>query len=693
MFAALLSTAPPGLADEEATLAPVTVTATGEASDGYRASRTRVGKVEQDPHDVPQAITTVTRSLLDEQDANTLREALRNVSGLTFNAAEGGRSGDNMMLRGFYTFGDIYLDGIRDTAQYNREVFNLEQVDVLRGAAAMLFGRGQAGGVINQVSKMPTLYGGSKIEAGIGSDGYLETKVDFNRRLGENTALRINLMAREEGSARVNPVTGTEPEVHRMGVAPSITFGLGTEHQLTLSYYYLKGQDRADYGIPFINRRPDAVAGSQRKYWGINNSFDDSETGIATANYVFRIAPDTQWRTVLRSANYKRSYWAVAPSATLPPAAVTTAGQAKTREFDTDNFVLQSDLNTAFTVFGMKNEVVAGVEYLKEKSERWGLRNQGTAASAFYSPGQVLGQPSTYDGDTVSGYVQDTLEFVPNWRLTAGIRRDVMKADYVSATGNPQTVRGFSGDFGENSYRTGLSWQPDPAQHYYLGWSNSFSPTADLYQLSGNQFPAERAQVTEIGAKWLLFDGNLAFRTALYHAVKEWERNTDLEADSSNSILTKKRESDGIELELAGRITDAWEVFGGVSFIDAEILQTIATASPTYVGKLPRNTPKRTANLWTTYKLGGGWKVGGGLDYKSERLGYVPSSANPYNPNAIPSYTRWDAMVAYEQPKYTVRLNVQNVFDKLYYDALYDNGGFTVPGQARRFILSGEYRF
>ena len=135
----------------------VTVKANAEQQDGLRATKTRVGKVVQDPHDVPQAITTVTRKLIEEQEANSLREALRNVSGLSFNAAEGGRSGDNMMLRGFYTFGDMYLDGIRDTAQYNRELFNLEHVDVLRGAAAMLLGRGQAGVVINQVSKTPML--------------------------------------------------------------------------------------------------------------------------------------------------------------------------------------------------------------------------------------------------------------------------------------------------------------------------------------------------------------------------------------------------------------------------------------------------------------------------------------------------------------------------------------------------------
>jgi len=124
---------------------------------GYQATKTRVGKVLQDPQDVPQAITSVTHDLMHDQQISSLRDALRNVSGLTFNAAEGGRGGDNFNLRGFYTFGDIYLDNMRDTAQYYRETYNLDQVDVLRGSAAMLFGRGQAGGVINQVTKMAKL--------------------------------------------------------------------------------------------------------------------------------------------------------------------------------------------------------------------------------------------------------------------------------------------------------------------------------------------------------------------------------------------------------------------------------------------------------------------------------------------------------------------------------------------------------
>jgi catecholate siderophore receptor len=152
-----------------------------QSSDGYQATKTRVGKVLQEPHDIPQAVTTITNSLIKDQQLSSLREALSNVAGLTFNAAEGGRAGDNMMLRGFYTFGDIYLDGIRDTAQYNRELFNIEQVDVLRGSAAMLFGRGQAGGVINQVSKMAKLKDENKVTASIGSYSYHQGTADFNK--------------------------------------------------------------------------------------------------------------------------------------------------------------------------------------------------------------------------------------------------------------------------------------------------------------------------------------------------------------------------------------------------------------------------------------------------------------------------------------------------------------------------------
>jgi catecholate siderophore receptor len=738
VVAGLLGAADVALAEEDKTLSAVTVTATQEPPDGYRASKTRVGKVVQDPHDVPQAITTVTRALMEEQEANSLREALRNVSGLTFNAAEGGRSGDNMMLRGFYTFGDMYLDGIRDTAQYNREVFNLEQVDVLRGSAAMLFGRGQAGGVINQVSKTPMLYGINKAGVGVGSNGFQELKADLNQRIGDTTAIRLNVMNRDEGSARSNPYTGSQPEIHRTGVAPSIAFGLGTDHEVTFSHLWVKTRDTADYGIPFVSGRPNEAMAKAGNYYGVDANFDNSDTNITTASYLYKISPDTQWRTVLRKANYKRSYWAVAGQGTLT--AASTSGQAKTREFETDNYVMQSDFNTAFSLLGMRHEVVTGVEYLREESIRWSLRNLGTTNNPMYVPGSFTGTATTYSGDTYSAYVQDTVEFIRNWKATLGIRRDEMRAQYSS-------LNSPSLNFGQWSYRTGLSWQPDPAAHYYVSWSDSFSPTADLYQLSGGELPPERSQVSEVGGKWLFMDGDLSFRTAIYTASKDWERNTDLE--STAALLSKKRTTNGIEFEMAGRITSNWEVFGGIALMAARVNEQYegtatgqtfaqATSNGTANGGLgyatgeaadasqlmytsrsqqvseghrPRNTPAFTANLWTTYRFAPDWKAGLGFEAKSSRAGYgvgtcgtasqnattrlwsYSNCSTNFAPNTVPGYVRWDAMLTYEQPSYSIKFNIQNLFDRVYYDALYDNGGFTIPGQARRFILSSEFKF
>ncbi|MBN8443074.1 MAG: TonB-dependent siderophore receptor [Thauera sp.] len=684
-------------------LPAVTVQAAGEAvQDGYRATTTRVGKTLQDPHDIPQAVTTVTNTLMEEQQVGSLREALRNVSGLTFNAGEGGRSGDNMNLRGFYTFGDMYLDGIRDTAQYNRETFNLEQIDVLRGSAAMLFGRGQAGGVINQVSKTPLLGDRGKITGSLGTHDYREVTGDFNKQLGETTALRLNLMKRDEGSIRENPVTGAEAEVHREGVGVSLTTGLYTDNEITLNHYYLKTADNPDYGVPFdsATKRPSRRYDAE-DFWGTRDTFDDSETNITSLVHQLKLSPKAELRTQLRYATYDRAYWAAAPSNTRAPTVDLTAGQSKTRRSETENLTLQSDLTARADLFGMKHELLAGFEYLKEDSVRWSLRNQGTAASARYSAGVVNTPATRYEGETIAVYVQDTIEFVPDWKFTVGLRRDELDATY-SAVNSPKL------NFGETSMRTGLSWQPSADTHYYLSYSDSFSPTADLYQLSGGEYPPERSNVTELGAKWLLLEGDLALRAALFRAEKEWERNTDLE--STAAILTKKRRTDGIEFEVAGRITPNWEVFAGLALMDADILQVaenrntsgvVTKADPRLKGQMPRNTPAATFNLWTTYALGQGWKVGGGVEAKTERYAYSPSTANASNifvngdfkPNTAPAYARWDAMLAYEQPKWAARLNVKNLFDKVYYDQVYDNGGFTVPGTRRTVILTGEYKF
>lgn len=677
---------------------------------GYQATKTRVGKTYQDPQDIPQAVTTVTKELMHDQQVGSLREALRNVSGLSFNAAEGGRGGDNFNLRGFYTFGDIYLDNMRDTAQYYRETFNLEQVDVLRGSAAMLFGRGQAGGVINQVTKMAELNDKNTITGSVGQYDYHQFTGDFNKRLTETAAIRINVMDRHDETYRTNPATGDHPEFDRSGIAISFGAGIGTENEFFVNHVTTRTRDVPDFGIGFVNKRPvdrTVATGVQndKTFYGGSQNFDDSDVHITTGIFTHKFTDNTQLRTQLRSGSYKRAYWAKTPQGTaanaVPTDSTLVLGGNQAAKLDYDTVNLQSDFSTKFKLTGMEHQLLAGVEYLKEDQYRQNLANIGTANNPSYNQSNVTGTPTKFNADNYAVYAQDSIEFIPNWNFLFGMRRDEMRADYSSAT-SPQL------SYGENSYRSGLSWHQTPDTHYYLSWSDSFSPTADLYQLTVTPQPPERSRTTELGAKWLFLDGDLAFRTALYHTVKDWERNTDLQ--STSTILTKRRRTDGLELELTGKVTESWDIFAGLAFMDAKILEVAENVNATtgvitpgfagYKGQRARNTPPMTANLWTTYTFAGNWKVGGGFESKGERFGYNPSGAagnnfvnGKFSPNVAPGYTRWDAMLAYEEKKWAVRLNVKNVFNKVYYGDIYDNGPFSVPGNRRQAILTTEYKF
>ncbi len=693
--------------------------------DGYQATKTRVGKTLQDPHDIPQAVTTVTNQLMHDQQVGSLREALRNVSGLTFNAAEGGRAGDNFMLRGFYSFGDIYLDGVRDTAQYNRETFNLEQVDVLRGSAAMLFGRGQAGGVINQVSKMAELNDNNMISGSLGNYDYHQFTGDFNKKLTDTAAVRVNVMDRHDETYRTNPSDGDRPETDRKGVAVSFGAGIGTENEFFLNHIYTQTRDVPDFGIRFdVDKRPlseSANGRTDKTFWGNSDNFDDSDTRMTTAIFTHKFNDDTQLRTQIRDADYKRGYWAKTPGTVLPTDNNKIGGNV-TRKMHYETFNVQSDFSTELDLAGMKHEVLAGAEYLKEENYRNALAPINPVTGAPYTVtgaaltaaiaangvtynrhiASLTATPAKFDADNYAVYVQDTVEVVKDWKVLFGMRRDELRSQYSSVT-SPKL------SYGENSYRAGLSWQPTDVAHYYAAWSDSFSPTADLYQLTVAPQPPERSKTFEVGTKWLFMDGDLAFRTALYTSTKDWERNTDLE--STSAILTKKRRTNGLELEATGKLTEDCEVFAGVSFMDAEILEVaeninattgaITVADARFKGVRPRNTPAATFNFWTTYALTNAWRVGGGIEAKGERTAYQPGATNGgavfagggFHPNYAPGYARVDAMVAYEQPKWAVRMNVKNLLDKEYYDAVYDNGGLVTPGNGRQAIVTTEFKF
>jgi len=677
---------------KEAELKPVTVTDERDRLPAYQPGITSVGKVPQLTRDIPQSVTIVPESLIHDRNADTFREALRNVPGLTFNAGEGGRIGDNITLRGYSVVGDLYLDGIRDIAQYNRETFNVERIEVLRGSSSMLYGRGSTGGIINQVSKEPVLVDKASLAVTGGSYQYRRAILDVNQRVGEDAAIRLNAMATDADGFR----DGVRTE--RWGVAPSVRWGIGMPDEFALSYYFLKYDDIPDYGVPYFQGKPVPVP--VENFYGMARAdYQRDNAGIATASWTHRFDAKTTFKSVLRSGDYERDLWAVAPR--LAPGTValtettTVNRQRQARGGEERTLTSQNDLVTEQHAFGMRHLLLAGVELVREKAERW--NTTGTVANpptllfqpdpwvdlpAGYFDSVIRTNPVSYTARTVGIYAQDTADIAPSWKAVLGARFDRFDADYDRAPPAGPLSRLDK----VWSWRTGVLYQPDDLQTWYAMYGTSFNPSGELYSLDerGANTPPEKNRNFELGTKWDLADGDLSVRAAIYRSEKTNERNTDLEVSVEQNLLSGRRHTDGIEVEAAGRITPDWEVFAGAArqrgVIDEATGQQAAT-----LGKVPLNTPDYTASLWTVYRFGSRWRVGGGLEAVGRRYG------NNTNTVEAPAYRRWDAMVSYTAPAYEVRLNGMNLTDEDIYEGVYQ--GHVVPGAKRTFQLTLEYRF
>lgn len=685
----------------------------------YTVKTTKAGKFEQDVAEVPQAITIVPDTLLTDQNATTLEEAMKNVPSVTFNSGEGGRIGDNINIRGFYTFGDMYVDGIRDTAQYNRDVFNDAAIEVLRGSASMLFGRGQAGGVINQVFKKPFLDNKSNVSVIGGSFDYFRSTADVNFVIDreQSSAFRINAVVQDSGSSR-NQVTN-----HTQGVAPTYSWGIGTYNQIDASYYYLKTNLVPDYGIGFNtqSKNPVNVVGST--FSGTIADIENNVTQFGTLSQNYSFDKDTSLVTKLKYSNYTRSLWSNKGRGQNPngdwyqqnPYPVQNLALAGPRGANEETLAFQSDFNKTLNTWGLGHTLLGGVEYYREHVYRYGYDSTGCATS--YSPSNtgwitvnnnnlikdtckngyanlVKNNNSvfSYQSNSYAIYGQDMIELTRGIKVMGGFRNDWLNAVY-NQPNNPSGLKNQGLDFSSPSYRAGLLYEPMPNfGTFYLSWSDSFSPTADLYQLSaGAALPAETSELTEIGYKGDINDLGLSFRATAYHQVKNYERNTDLE--STAQLRSQRRHTDGLEFEVTGSITEKWDIFSGIGLMDSRIDIPANPAATQMVGKAPSNSTPYTFNLWTTYQLPYGWKIGGGVNGMGRRNVYGQTGAAYNAPNWVQAQATVDGLIQYDAKQYTVRLNGYNLFNTTNYVSLYENGGFAVPGTYQAFQLGLTYKF
>ena len=336
---------------------------------GYKANSSASSKYVKPLLDTAQTITVVPQKIIKEQQALSLRQVLSNVSGITFDAGEGGRSGDTINIRGFSATNNMQVDGLRDSSQNNRtDTFNIEQVEVLKGPNSVFGGAGTTGGAINQISKAPKSRDFVAVGAGLGTDEYRRLTLDANQTLegvGVDSAFRFNIMAHENNVPGRNDI-----DRERYGIAPSLTIGLSEDTRATLSYFYQTDDNLPDYGLPALNGK--VLDGVDRKnYYGWREVDNEKITSNALTlklehelNDSTRLENQTRYSRIHRDTTVSASQLKISPAT---PGLYEPAGpQGSRRDAVTDMWVNQLGLTTEFNTGGLSHEVLVGGEISRE---------------------------------------------------------------------------------------------------------------------------------------------------------------------------------------------------------------------------------------------------------------------------------------------------------------------------------------
>ena len=605
-------------------LKPITIVEKAEAPEGkdaLRATTTNFGKGKQELRDIPQSVTVVTEKLIDDRNLDTLKDVLHNTAGVTFLAAEGGE--EDIRLRGFSlaTTGDIFVDGMRDPAFYERDTFNNDRIELLRGSASMLFGRGSTGGAVNQVSKLPRAMDENEVSTTLGDYNYARVTGDFNINAGENAAIRINAMATKADN------NGAGSSLNKKGLAAYLRFGIGTADEFLVSIYSLVNNNGMNYGLPWIKPTVTSLISETTvnskldpsAYFGMGSDYNDGSARNTTLSHTHRFDNGGELKTALRGGNYTRDQragtvrncvrsttnpecpaTAVTIDAFGPSTIITRGNNLKIQ--DLTSLYGQSDYSQKFEAWGFQHAVIAGVDFGRESKNVF-------AASALTKPKTLAGTPndgasvpewsrvlrksSAFSAENLGVYAQDMVQVAPAWKVLSGLRYDSMRGSFdnigtTATTSYAQTI-------GDWSPRVGVLYQPNPLHSYHFSWGTSFNTSADTYSynaLSANTAP-EQSRNIEIGAKLDMADKRFTTRLALFQSTKYNERNTDPDSAATALLLSGQRHASGLEIDLTGRLTPAWEIYGSYMWMPDAVIDIAAPTAGAgdRAGERPALTP------------------------------------------------------------------------------------------------------
>ena len=721
--AALAQSVEPARSDSALPVVRAKATTETSGKDDYQATETRIGKGKQELRDIPQSITVVTEKLIDDRNLDTMKELLKNTAGITFQAAEGGE--EDIRLRGFplQSTGDVFIDGMRDPAFYERDTFFYDRLELLRGSASMLFGRGSTGGAVNQAMKTPRLLDENQIEVTMASHNSLRAVGDFNVKTGEASALRVGTMIHKADN------NGAGSSIDKTGLAGTYRWGIGERDEFSATIYSLRNDNGMNYGMPWI--RPNASSSvaettllplDPTAYYGMASDYNRGSATYGLITHTHRFDASTELVTKVRKADYTRDQragtvrFAAASAqadktavtlATFGPDTVITRGtQLKIQDMQT--LTAQSDFAAKFKAIGVEHSLQAGVDFADEKKQVYGALSAAQGGVVPTKPSTKVGTPedgawideslrklrttSEYRSKGWGAYVQDLVTIAPQWKLLAGLRYDSLDGDYdgysiPNNAATPVSTSSYRMRVSEASHRAAVLFQPNELMSFHLGAATSFNTSGDAYSLgaSNADIPPEQSINVELGAKIDSADGKLTSRFAIFRSTKLHERNTD---PLVNLItLSGKRHAAGFEADFTGRLAEGWELFASFMWMPVAKIDVSAANSGEMEGDRPSLTPRYSGTLWSTYQLTPKWRLGAGLNGRS---GQQPNR----NPGFYaPKFVTGDLMAEYTmiQDQLSFKLNVSNVTNKLYADSLYT--GHYVPGTGRIVSLTGSYKF
>lgn len=681
------------------------VTVQGDKDLGYSPIfSTGATKSNAPLRDVPQTVNVISQQLIHDQAAKSMQDVLRNVPGVGMSNGDGQR--DQVTIRGFSAISDQFIDGVRDDSLYFRDLSNIERIEVLKGPAAVLYGRGSSGGLINRVSKKPQAGNFGEVTVNVGSNDFKRTSFDVNTGLNDKLALRVTGAYEDSGSFR------DQGFIERSSIAPALSIKFNDDTKLLLQGELAKDKRITDFGIPSLNGRPVDVPSST--YYGSGNARRDDTT--ATEVYSGTVVLDHRFNDVLSVRNATRYYnYDLNRNNTLPGGTVDTVtqtvgrnrGEIKRQE---DGYFNQTDFTFKNALGGFKQEWLLGLELAQQNKDAQFASQSNIDRVNIFNPGGKIAPPisdavrnsdasiPSHNVVKVLGvYAQDQISLLPELKALLGIRYDT----FTQNTEFARKLEALARTDKVWSPRAGLVWQPSETASYYVSYSKSFQPSAESFGLAANNAD-NKPEVTEnreIGSKLDFLDGAFSVTASLFNLVRSDVKTSD---PSKPGVLISvgEQRTNGIELTANGRLSQDWDVSAGYAYLDGLFTKTNNTvlapqvafpapAAKIYLeGKRPSLTPKHSAFVWASKKLGRGFSVGGGLNYSDERF------ASPSNAVVLPGYLIADLALYYRSKQFDVAINLKNVTNKKYIVSGHGgNDNLMNPGAPREIELGISYKF